>query len=487
MAIEVLIGIDIGSTNIKCIAIEPYGGYIKLSSISTNKNMGAWPEAIVLFNRVCEAIQAVIGDLPSGTKILGVAASSVGCMALCLDHSGSQIIIDSETGHIDMPQDCMEVTGYSSNYHNAGALLANAKDKLINTAHVMSVADYIAYRLSGVFARDLSTAGSMSMYDRRTGKWWDRFKELSGLSDSVLGEAYPSGTHIGAITQEAEGQTGIPKGVPVSLGGHDYLCAAFALGCVNEGSFFNVLGTFEMAASFSRSPVRILPGVQVFSDYHCYPERFTLTCESLAGGQLEWLRNNTGNGNRQDYWEYIFRQIESLQPSFEGGGNELFLPRIFGEFFPTRNNKVHGGFIGLTSDSDEAHIIRAAIEGLCMISRNMFTFIGADRTDTITVAGGGSRQKVWIKTKADVLGCPIKVPQVPEAAASGAALLAGVGAGIYTSYEEASKVFSEAPNLEYYPSTERTKIYDQIYQEIFLPMLEITSKYDVINNTISGG
>ena len=107
--------------------------------------------------------------------------------------------------------------------------------------------------------------------------------------------------------------------------------------------------------------------------------------------------------------------------------------------------------------------------------------------DTVTVAGGGSRQKFWLQTKADVLGCPLSVPQITEAAATGAALLAGVGAGVYTGYEEASKAFSGAPMLVFYPDSKRVQLYDRIYREIFLPMLDITSKYDMIGNAIMEG
>ena len=477
MDMEVLLGIDVGSTNIKCIAIDALGKCVALKGIPMG-SADTMRNANMLFERVCDAVKQVMSALPVGVHILGVATSSVGCSAFFLNRLGEQVEVIA-TGNEFMPADCVQVTGYPPDYHNTGVELIRAHGDLSDVAHVLSYSDYISYCLSGELGRDISTAGSMSMYDRRNGKWWDEFKSITGLTDDVLGKIYPSGTQIGAITEDAARLTGISAGVPVCLGGHDYLCAAFALGCVDEGSILNVLGTYEIMSSFHHSPVTYRSGIQCFSDCHCYPERYSLSCEALAGGQLEWLRNLHPGGGCPDFWDDMYKKIDALPPSFDcDGGRELFIPRIYGEGFPVRDHGLRGGFLGLNSQTDYIQMMRAAIEGLCMYSRRMFEYVAAKKPDIITVAGGGSNGRFWVQTKADVLGVPVVVPQVPEASATGSALLAGVGVGVFSGYDEASCVCSAGSKVEYFPDTRRVQVFERVYNEAFLPALDAAANLD---------
>lgn len=475
---EILLGIDVGNTNIKCIAIEPNGNLIKLA-VQPVQGYDVGRDASKMFSQLCRTVREVTQSLSSEIKILGVATSSVGCAAVLLDQNKEQVFVKS-SGFEKMPPDTLEVTRYPPDYINAGVILINSADDLSQISYVLSLSDYISYRLSGVCARDISTAGSMSMYNRHTGAWWDGFKSITGLTDGVLGDVYASGTQIGAITEDASKLTGIPKGVPVCLGGHDYLCAAFALGCVDEGSVLNVLGTYEMIASFYRHANVHQFGINAFSDCHCYPGRYSLTCEALAGSQLEWLRSNLAGDNDASFWEDIYTQIDALPPSFEDGGREIFIPRIYGECFPVRDSALRGSFFGLGAQTNRAQLMRAAIEGLCMHSRRMLEFVKVGKPDIIIVTGGGSKGRFWIQTKADVLGLPLRVPQVHEASATGAALLAGVGLGVYSGYDEATNVYSNAPAVEYYPQHDRTKLFEQVYNELFIPALEVTAQMDLL-------
>ena len=474
---DVLLGVDVGTTNIKCIAIEPDGRCIKVASVPTIE-YGLMEDANRMFAGVCKVIHVVLRALPSDSVIRGIAASSVGCGAYCLNHKDEQIYPKKSKKDF-LIKDCIAVTGYPPGYQNAGYQLLAAADDCQEVAKVLSVADYIAYRLSGKFGRDVSTAGSMSMYDRRKNIWWDDFKKATGLTDQVLGKVYYSGTRIGRITVEAMRLTGIPKGVSVVLGGHDYLCAAFALGCVEEGNVLNMLGTYEIVSSFSAKPMTYPPEVQAFSDCHCYPHRYSLTCETMAGGQMEWLRSTLPGGEKRDFWNDIYWKIDALSPSHEAKNRkEIYIPRTFGEYFPTQNIDGRGGFIGLSPESTPASLMAAAIEGLCMYSREMVEFVASGKPHDITVTGGGSRSDFWLQTKADVLSCFLSVPEVVEASATGAALLAGVGSGIYANHEEAADVYRNVPQKIVEPNPKRVQIFEQVYHEIYKPMLEMTLKYD---------
>jgi len=476
---EVLLGIDVGNTNIKCIAIEPSGNCIKLIINPVEKTDTIY-KVDVLFNTVCNALREITAALSAQTHILGIAVSSVGCSAIYLDQDEKQFLIEKPV-KTTLPDDISAVTGYPASYRNAGVELLSCADDLSLISKVLSISDYIVYKLSGKFGRDISTCGSMSMYDRYNNKWWGTFKTLTGLGDVKLGSIYHSGTMIGEITKEIAEKTGIPEGIPVCFGGHDYLCAAFALGCVDERSILNVLGTYEMVTTFCKDIPHVNNELRIFSDHHCYPGRYSRTCETLAGSQLEWMRKNICGDDSLDFWDIVYKKIDLLPPSFLCEENELFIPRIFGEFFPVRDTTLYGGFFGLTSKSDIFRMIRAVIEGLCMYSKQMIKSISTDDAAKIIIAGGGSRSRLWMQTKADVLGTSIIVPHVPEASATGAALLAGVGIGVYSGHEEASKVYSNAPVNEYTPNIERVWLFEHVYSELFLPALKIAT---VLNKNI---
>jgi len=469
----VLIGIDAGNTNLKCVAIEPNGRCVKLVRMPAGESRFS-DDADRLFADICRILQETVASLPAGCDVLGVAVSSGGCSAFCTAGNGKQIPFE-RPGSFVVPDDCTDATGYPPQYHNSGIVLMNTVSDLSRVAHVFSYSDYIAYRLCGEVGREISTAGSMSMYDRRTGGWWDAFKSATGFTDDVLGVVCSSGTKIGEITAEAVALTGLAQGVPVCSGGHDYLCAAFALGCVDEGNLLNVLGTYEMVTSFYRNRVTYPAGIQAFSDCHCYPGRYSLTCETLGGAQLEWLRSILPGGDRPDFWNRMYDQIDSLPDAFTGGENELLIPRIYGECFPVSDPSLCGGFVGLTSKTDPGRMLRAAIIGLSMYSKRMLDFAGLENVSFITAAGGGSQGRFWMQTKADFLGLPVIVPHVPEASATGAALLAGIGAGVYCGHDEACKIYVDTTKTEYLPNTERGKKYINIYDEVFLPALDYQS------------
>ena len=479
---NILLGIDVGTTNIKCVAIEPDGRCVMVASVPT-MDYGLMEDANRMFAGVCKVIHLVLRELPGDSVIRGVGASSVGCGAYCLNDKDEQIFPRRSKKEV-LLEDCIAVTGYPPGYQNAGYQLVAAADDCKEVAKVLSVSDYIAYRLSGQFGRDISTAGSMSMYDRQKDIWWDKFKGFTGLTDEVLGKVYYSGTRVGRITKEATRLTGIPEGVSVVLGGQDYCSAAFALGCVEEGRLLNMLGTYEIVSSFSANPRTYPEEVQAFSDCHCFPRRYSLTCETMAGGQLEWLRSTFPEGHKAKFWDDIYRRMGALSPSHETPNRkELYIPRTFGEYFPVQDFKGRGGFIGLSPESTPASLMAAAIEGLCMYSREMMEFVASGKPHEIILTGGGSRSEFWLQTKADVLNCALSVPQVVEGTATGAALLAGVGSGVYENHEEAASVYKHVPTKIVEPNQKRVEILEQIYHQVYKPILEAALKCDRLEIT----
>lgn len=451
-----LIGIDIGSTNTKCVAIKPSGEII---ASRTSGRGGRLFNAVTLYSIVRQALLLLAGEI-KGYNVAGVAVTSVGCELIALDKNDRQIKLADPPRDYVVPGDCRAVTGYGPRYQNGGRRLAysisQAPELAGQICKIFSVGDYISYRLCGEQARDLSLAGSTSTYDRQNGGWWRRYLELTGLDPKSFGAALKSGTAAGRITKKAAEETGLPQGTAVILGGHDYLSSALACGCIDNRRIFNVLGTYEMVASFGDVfAVAKTAEFEVFSDIHTFPGRFSTTSEILSAGQLEWLRRNLFSGGgailSEKRWAALFRSLDSLADIHpEQRGGERFFPLCEGS---------GAGLENLTPASGAASVLRAAIDGLSLFSVPRFEYLELSNKEAVVTTGGGSRSRYWLQTKSDILGKPIVVPGIPESAASGAALLAGVGAGIYAGFEEACAVYSGFPASEYQPREQHHQYY----------------------------
>lgn len=492
---SILLGIDIGSTNTKCAAVDVTGHTILISKESSEKIYFEKPGFDRQIN--AENLWCVVSKVTNKTilalnrmnilyKIEGVGVSSPGCGSILLDSNDCQILIPGKNNKcISIPafnkQDIFVITGYPYNYINSGVRLASAvkahPELTGSISCLLSVADYINFKLTGEKKREFSTACSMSMWDIKNREWWRAYFDYTGVDIGVMGKVYESGQLVGKVNSGPAGETGIPEGTSVSLGGHDYLTAAFAAGCTGGSCIMNVLGTYEMIASFHNKPLKQVYSNKywTFIDHHVYPGKFSYTSEVISAGQVEWLRKNvfSANGQIQEHkWSKMFSALSELEPSFyKAGGREMFIPHIYYGQFPL---KFAGNacFLGLAKSTNQSTMLRAAIEGLCFQSKAMFEHhcnMLQDRKPEIIVAGGGGRRKFWLQTKSDILGMNLTVPRIMEASATGAALLAGIGCGIYENHDEASKITSGFQKDYYEPDPERNELFESIYNRVYLP------------------
>lgn len=499
-----LLGIDIGTTNIKCVALDPEGNLIAIANEpnGSSRKVDGFMQTMdgdLLFAAVCRLVGqvvSVLADRFSPLKISGMATASVGCQAILLDSDDKQLMLpEIKTEPIDTlcDPDFYATTGYPSDYSNMGFLLSasarNHPGSLDEIRSVLSIADYIGFRLTGNKLRDFSTAGSMSMLELENPCWWPRFKAVSGLSDDVLGKLKPSGAFLGEIKPAVAAETGLPDGTQVFSGGHDYLCAAFAAGCVGGNRFINVIGTYEMLASFHKKPLigALRQDKRILIDHHTYPGSYSFTSEAICGGQVEWLRSllHPGNLRLSDIeWDGLFKQLDALPLSFErNGGHEIFIPRVFGDVFPNTDSLTAAGFLGLTPATTPTRLLRAMIEGVSFQAREMADYqveATGIKDPEIMVVGGGSRSRFWLQTKADILGRALTVPAIKEATAAGAALLAGVGAGVYASYDEAAHLLDRLHKDVYLPNPDRHAIYEAVYHKAYQPLLQFSGSMDHI-------
>ncbi len=494
---DFLIGIDIGTTNIKCLAVNPDGrcvfsakapsGSIYRKIKSTGRDGCIATREILDAERlwkavtgVCRIVAGKIKDEHPDGRILGLGVASVGCRGLLFDKKGHQIIggtyyerssLFEKIRHAYSDEEYFVKTGYPFESGNPAFEIACILEydpgmaSRINA--LMSVSDYINYRLTGEIVQEYSTACSWGIWDIGSGAWLqdisDYFDSV-GFDRSIFGQPVHGGTMVGSVHRQASEATGFPEGVKVFAAGHDYLCAAYATGCVNEGRILNVLGTYEMVASFHGHALNNpeYSRKRTIIDHHVYPGRFSFAVENSCACQTEWLKKIVKSD-----WDNTFKSLETIPPAFsKSGGRELFIPGIFTPSFPNWMPGATGGYLGLTAGTDTVSLLRATIEGLCFFSKGMFEYqheLAANRNSQIIVTGGGSRSRFWLQAKADILGMTLSAPRIHEATATGAALIAGTGAKVYSGHDEAVRLTNSWDKDIFVPDDERKQFYEDIY------------------------
>ncbi len=288
--------------------------------------------------------------------------------------------------------------------------------------------DYIRYRLTGVFATDRAGAGGTLLLDLETRDWSPTVLAALGIPPRWLPRTHEGPEVTGQITQEAAQLTGLRPGIPVVAGGGDQAAQAVGVGAVEEGIVALTLGTSGVVFATVDRPV-YEPEGRVHAFPHAVPGKWHLMGVMLsAGGSLRWYRDTLAPG--QPY-EQLLAPAEAVPPGSEG---LLFLPYLTGERTPHSDPLARGAFVGLTVRHTQPHMTRAVLEGVAFGLRDGFALMqeaGLGQVRQVRISGGGARSPLWRQILADVLATELVTVNTTEGAAYGAALLAGVGVGLW--------------------------------------------------------
>jgi sugar (pentulose or hexulose) kinase len=327
----------------------------------------------------------------------------------------------------------------------------------------LGMSEYLAFRLTGEYGTDPSLAGRTMLYDIARGSWDGELCKLAGVPVDLMPPVRPSGTPIGRLSAEAARMLSVPEGVPVAVCGHDHICGAFGAGATSPGEISDSIGTAEAAVlTLERAPLD-RAGYELEAPIGCHvlPERYYAAAAlPVAGGLVDQLLNLLG-GSEEDLAHWT-EEAAALAPG-EGG---VCIP-------PTDYDPEAGGLLlsRLSPESRPGHLLRAVLEGLTLEINNALkrSLRAADTEPAgISVFGGGARSELWAKLKADASGLPVRVVADPECVARGAAMLAGVGAGIFP---DADYVPSPEYKSAIEPSGERA-VYERLYSEAHEPLRE---------------
>jgi xylulokinase len=493
---EYLVGLDIGSTNIKCAIYDTEGHAVTVAVHPTSGaylNMPGLPgrffEPETLWKLALTVGVKAFSALDGPYVLKGIAVASVGCDCIFLDRQDRPVLIFPGLKPVQKAfeywQDWLgakahfEETGYPLDAANTeffiAACAAADKDSFARVSKLMSVADYISYRLTGVFVREYSTAASMGLTNVHTHMWRKDFLDESGLKESVLGTPVYGGKYIGGIGDAAAVALHIPKGTPVYTGGHDYLCSALACGA-DSGSMLDVSGTVEVVSLFTDTPMTHLydKSSRFIIDHSVVPGGYSFMTEAVGMGCVEWFRKKVMMPKGLDTNTFY---------SINRGNRRnrlLFLPSVAERMIAENNRDIKEAFLFSEEKTDAAEMLYAIFEGLSFQCRYMAEKLqkACPGNTRFIQAGGGASRKEWTQLRADILGLPVFVPAIAESTAMGAALLAGVGSGVYASYAEAAAVAASLGGYTSEPDQNNVRMYKEIYETIYLPAAEAFSQSD---------
>jgi xylulokinase len=316
-------------------------------------------------------------------------------------------------------------------------------DAYAKVAKVLLPKDYIRFRLTGEYATEVSDASGTSLFAVGQRQWSQEMLESVEIPAGWLPDCFESPVVSGRISSSAAEATGLAARTPVVGGGGDQAAQAVGSGIIESGLVSATVGTSGVVFA-STDEFLVEPDGLLHAFCHAVPGKWHLMGVMLsAGGSFRWFRDTVGGAEKsvaalmgKDPYELLTGEAAQVPAGSEG---LIFLPYLTGERTPYPDPNARGVFMGLTLRHDKAYLGRAVLEGVAYGLRDSLGLVqdlGLEIRQ-IRASGGGARSDVWRQILADVFDTELVVINVTEGAAYGAALLAGVGAGVYQDVTEA--------------------------------------------------
>lgn len=314
----------------------------------------------------------------------------------------------------------------------------NEPDNWKRVRSVMLPKDYVRYQLTGDRATDMADASGTLLLDVANRRWSNEMLEAAEIDRAWLPALYESPDVCGKVSVRAAAATGLKAGTPVVAGAGDQAAGATGMGIVTPGAVSATIGTSGVVFAATDAPSLDRKG-RLHTFCHAIPGRWHMMGVTQAAGlSLRWFRDEFGGGSDdgRDPYERLTEEAATAPPGCNG---LLFTPYLMGERTPHLDPRARGALVGLTASHTRADVIRAILEGVAFSLRDTFSIFGEMNVPvkSVRLGGGGARSTLWQQIQADVYGHEVEMVEAEEGAAYGAALLAGVGARMWASVDEA--------------------------------------------------
>lgn len=470
---KLLLGIDIGTSACKVAVFDEDGTVLA----QANKDYrvyypeSGWAEQDPeeWWDAICEGIKEILAKKKvSADEICGIGVDGQSWSAIPVDRDGNvlsrtPIWMDTRARDIcdrikreSFAEEIFETAGndFLPSYSTPKMLWFKDERPEVfrNTYKFLQSNSYIVYKLTDQMSQDFSQGYGIHFFDMNRLTYREELANRLGLSQELVPALYGCDEVVGEVSEKAAKLTGLKAGTPVVAGGLDAACGTLGAGVYQVGQTQEQGG---QAGGMSICTDRALAHKKLILGTHVVPGLWLLQGGTVGGGgTLKWFRQELGQGMSFDE---LTGDAEKVPAGSEG---VLFLPYMAGERSPVWNPDAKGVFYGLSYDKTRGHMIRAVLEGVAFsLEHNLRTAkeTGAE-AGVLNAMGGAANSVLWTQIKADVTGKTIQVPASDTATTLGAALLAGVGCGIYQDYDEAVRRTIKITRVQE-PDMERHEIY----------------------------
>jgi xylulokinase len=462
------LGVDIGSTTTRCVLFSrdgtPVAEAYREPRVYYPQPGWAEVEPEDWWASTVEAIREVLGKAPvtvgqiAGLGLSGLlhALVPIDCQGkplaramLWLDHRCQPQVDWMLQEHGDLVRETMGNRWKLTTTMSAPKvrwLFENEPEIVRRTCTFLSAKDFVCFKLTGRLVADPSVAIGTALYDQTAKTWSRQMLELVGISPEQMPPIFDSTDLAGSVTEAAAQATCLAPGMPVVVGGGDTTCTLIGANAFDPKRACLYMGT----AAWVSIPTSASGNV--------------MGATSTTGASLKWLANLfrveiiSGEGAWQPYAALVHEAADS-PPGCKG---LVFLPHLMGERGPYYDPDAKGVLFGLSLAHSRKDVIRAVLEGCALQLRLILETLGPCQIEEVIAVGGGVKSSLWRSIIADVIGIPVVFPETLEAAALGAAILAGVGVGVYDSVQGAAgRLVRVAGRHE--PDKARHNLYDEVY------------------------
>ena len=449
-----LVGIDLGTSGVRAVVLDSTGQLkgIGAQEYPINTPHPGWAEQDP-DQWIAAATQAVRqaltqADIPS-SHLAGLGLSGQMHTTVCLDRDGRVLrpaIVwadqrsEPQVARVYQQVGREHLAAWTANPLATGFTLANLlwlrdhePEVYARIAHVLLPKDYLRYYLTGCIASEVTDAAGTSILDVVHRTWNRELLAALQLDGAWLPAVHESAEVAGTVRAEAAAATGLPEGLPVVYGGSDQSMQAIGHGIIRRGLLSCSIGTGGQLLAPVDTPLYD-PQLRLHTYCHALPGWWFVMAATLSAGlSLNWWRHKVLGA------ESYAALADAAQQVPIGADGLFFLPHLVGERTPHMDPAARGAFIGLALSHTRAHLTRALMEGVVFSLRaGLELMLGLEiSVDRVVASGGGTRHPLWLRLQADIFNRAIYQTQVEEAAAYGAALLAGVGVGIYQDVADA--------------------------------------------------
>lgn len=496
-SINAFLGIDIGTSGTKTLAIDPHGKILAQASAGypchhpkplwSEQDPDDWWRATV------KTVQQVVKRAklkPADVKAIGLSGQMHG--SVFLDKQSRVIRPALLWNDQRTAAECEEIETLAGGRKKLIRMVANpamtgfTAPKILwlrnnepknfdKTVKVLLPKDEIRRRLTGEFATEVSDASGTLLLDVVRRKWSKPLLKRLDLDASLLPTCHESEEVTGTLTKKVAEELGLSTDCVVVGGAGDCAAGAIGNGVVQRGLLSTSLGTSGVVFVHSETP-EVDPEGRLHTFCHAVRDRWHMMGVTLsAGGSLGWFRNalcqaelQAAGKKRNEVFNVLLKEAAATPPGADG---LFFLPYLAGERTPHADPTARGAFIGLTLKHSRGHMVRSVIEGVTFALRDSLEIIQSldIGVRSIRATGGGAKSAFWRQIQADVLGKKVVTMAADEGPAFGVALLAAVGAGEFKNIGEACKATLKTTG-ETKPNAKARRQYDKafpIYQQLY--------------------